>query len=96
MALTSSNPAKIFGLYPQKGSLSIGSDADIVLVDLEREEVVNAESWKTSAGYNLYEGSKLKGWPVATLLRGELIFKDGQVVGPPGVGRFLPRTCAAS
>jgi dihydropyrimidinase len=91
VALTSANPARIFGVYPTKGALLPGSDADITLVDLALEKRATADSWGGGSGYNLYEGWDIKGWPVATFLRGTPGFRNGEVVSAPGTGRYLPR-----
>lgn len=82
--LNSAGPAKRFGLYPQKGSLSIGADADLVVVDLDREQTVNHTSGK---GTCLYEGWKLRGWPVLTLSRGEVVFDAADPDAEPSYGR---------
>jgi len=69
------NPAKIFGLYPKKGAISIGSDADFVIVDLERTMKVTGDMIYSSAGWSIWEGTELKGWPVMTILRGRTIME---------------------
>jgi dihydropyrimidinase len=91
VALTATNPAKIFGLYPQKGTIAVGSDADLALWDpsVELEYGVNVAQHRTD--YNLYEGWKLKGFPRQVFLRGELIVKDGAWSGKRGGGRLLKR-----
>jgi dihydropyrimidinase len=99
--LTSYNPARIFGLYPRKGHLEVGADADLVIVDLDRERVCDGSTFQSHADYSLYDGRTLKGWPVLTMLRGQVIAEDGRVVGKPGAGRYLsraahPRAVAAS
>ena len=88
--LTALNPAKLFGYYPQKGSIAVGSDADLVVVDLEREAVVGPET--THSRFNsAFDGAPLRGWPVLTVRRGEVIFKDGEVTARPGSGQLLER-----
>lgn len=89
--ITSQQVAKTFGLYPQKGAIKVGSDADLVLVDLNHTEEVEPTSFGGSADYSVYEGMILTGWPVMTLSRGEVIVKDRKVVAHPGRGRFLRR-----
>jgi dihydropyrimidinase len=89
--LTATNPARIFGVYPRKGAIRVGSDADLTLVDLDAARVVGPDSFGGRAEYNLYEGRTLTGWPVRTCLRGQWSFADGAVVSPPGSGRYLPR-----
>ncbi len=90
--LTSTNAAKIFGMFPQKGVLQQGSDADISLIDLKKEKKVSNELFGAFSDYTVYEGMNLKGWPVKTLVRGELIADDFEVVGKRGFGKFVKRT----
>jgi len=90
-ALTSLNPAQLYGLYPRKGTLEPGADADITLVDLDLERTVHAEDLLSFADYTLYEGWKVRGWPVHTLVRGELAMRAGRIVGRPGIGRYVGR-----
>lgn len=92
VALTSSNAAKIFGLYPQKGSLEPGADADVVVWDPERELTYGVAHAQHRTDYNLYEGWVLKGYPEKVFLRGRLIVEDERWLGEPGMGRFLKRT----
>ena len=91
VALTSANPAKIFGLYPQKGALLPGSDADLVLWDMERRLTYGVAIAQHRTDYNLYEGWELVGFPEKVFLRGQLI-KDGERwLGRRGMGRYLYR-----
>jgi dihydropyrimidinase len=86
--LTSLNPARTFGLHPRKGAIAVGADADAVIVDVEREARVAPEvthSRYTSA----FEGLPLRGWPVLTLRRGEIVFADGEVRLREGSGEIL-------
>ena len=83
-------PAKIFGVYPTKGVLRKGADADLVIVDLKMERRVRAEDLHSKVGWTPYEGWKLKGWPTLTMRRGQVMYGDGQVVGKPGTAEFLP------
>jgi dihydropyrimidinase len=89
--VVSTNPAKLVGLYPQKGTLSLGSDADIMIIDPEKEVTISVDMLHGNTDYTPFEGWKLKGFPVATLSRGEMLVRDGQVVARPGVGKFLKR-----
>jgi dihydropyrimidinase len=89
--LTSTAPARIYGLNPRKGSLAVGGDADLVLWDAEREVEVTQGSTHDHAGYTPYVGRRLKGWPMTVLRRGEVIVEDGRLLGRPGSGAFLPR-----
>ena len=91
VALTSTNHAKMYGLYPRKGSIGVGFDADIVLWDPNRRETIRQEIMHHGADYTPYEGMAVTGWPVMTLLRGETVAEDGRIVGAKGGGNFLKR-----
>lgn len=91
VALMSTNPAKIFGLYPRKGALVPGADADIVIWDPERVVDYGVEMSHQRTDYNLYEGWELIGYPERIYLRGNLIVDGDQWLGKPGMGRFLHR-----
>ena len=83
-------PAEIYGLYPRKGTIAIGSDADLVVVDLDAERVVDAKYLNGMSDFSPFEGRRLRGWPVATVKGGRIVARDGEIVGPPS-GRYLPR-----
>lgn len=85
------NNAKVFGMYPRKGTISIGSDADLVIVDMNKEVTLSAKLFQTLADYTPYDGMKVKGWPVTTMVRGNIVVEDGEVVGRPGMGEYVPR-----
>jgi dihydropyrimidinase len=89
--LTASNPAKLFGLAPRKGTIAPGADADLVLWDPNKEMTITNEILQHVIDYTPYEGMKVTGWPVATIRRGEVAMRDGKVRAPPGSGAFLPR-----
>lgn len=91
VALTSTNHAKMYGLYPRKGSIAPGFDADIVLWDANRKEVIRQEIMHHGADYTPYEGIPVTGWPVMTLLRGKKVMEEGKILGEPGDGAFLKR-----
>jgi len=91
VALTSTNPAKIFGLYPHKGTLAPGSDADLVLWDPERRLTYGVAHAHHRTDYNLFENWELVGYPEKVFLRGELIVDGEQWLGRPGIGRYLIR-----
>jgi dihydropyrimidinase len=91
VALMSENPARIFGLYPTKGTLQPGSDADIVVYDPYRSLTIRGDDLHSKAHYTLYEGRKVLGWPEVVIRRGEVVVRDGQFLGRPGQGRFLAR-----
>ncbi len=91
------NPARIFGLYPKKGVIAPGSDADLVVVDLDRKVTVTNDMVYSSAGWTLWEGKEIKGWPVMTMLRGKVVAewpergKRPEIVSQP-FGRYQPRS----
>lgn len=88
-ARLSTNAAKLYGLYPRKGCIREGSDADIVLVDPNREVVFDHKLFPSKAGYSVFDGRSIKGFPVATYRRGELVAKDGKITGKKN-GKFIP------
>ena len=89
--LLATSPAKLFGLYPRKGTIAVGSDGDIVLFDPEREDVISAAASPSRSDYSLYEGIRVFGAPDTVLLRGRVVVEDGLLVGSPGDGEFLAR-----
>ena len=95
VAMMSTNPAKIFGMYPKKGDLLPGSDADIVIWDPERQLTYGLAHAHHRTDYNLYEGWELTGFPEAVYLRGQLIVEGDKWHGRPGMGQFLHRTPGA-
>jgi dihydropyrimidinase len=88
---TSTNAAKIFGMYPTKGTLDKNTDADITLIDLKKELKVSSDLFGGFSDYMVYEGMKLKGWPVKTFVRGELVSENFEVIGKLGHGKFIHR-----
>jgi dihydropyrimidinase len=95
VAQTSTNPAKIFGLYPRKGALLPGSDADVVIWDPEKRVQYGVQVAHHRTDYNLYEGWELSGYPIRVYLRGRLIVDGEQWLGSAGTGRYLKRTPGA-
>ena len=85
-----SNPAETFGL-PNKGTLEPGTDADIVLFDPDETYTISADANASKADYSIYEGREVTGRVTKTLVRGEVVAADGEVVGDPGHGRFVER-----
>lgn len=85
------NPAILYGLYPQKGDINVGFDADLVIVDLDREYVLKSSDISQYSDYILYEGLKVKGYPETTMIRGKIVAQNGTVVGDSGWGRFVRR-----
>jgi len=90
-SVLSTNPAKIYGLYPRKGAIRVGSDADLVIVDPERRTTIRAEAQHTRATYSLYEGREVAAYPIRTFLRGRPLLAGGELAQQPGYGRYSPR-----
>ena len=88
---TSTNAAKIFGMYPQKGTLEKNSDADITMIDLKKEKKVTSDLFGGFSDYIVYEGRNLKGWPVKTIVRGEIVADEFEVIGKLGHGKLVER-----
>ncbi len=96
VALTATNHAKLYGLYPRKGSIGVGFDADLTLWDPNRKETITQANLHHGADYTPWEGFRVTGWPVMTLARGEVVAEDGRVVGEPGRGRVIDRSVQAA
>jgi len=90
--LTSTSPARIFGLYPRKGTIAVGSDADLVVWDPERMAIVSQTNLHDAMDDTPYEGRRITGWPVTTISRGEVVWHEGKVQGEPGRGSFIKRS----
>lgn len=88
--LAAANSARAFGLYPRKGTIAVGADADLAIVDPDREIVVSPEVLLSAQDFTPFGGMRLKGWPTQTLLRGQTVYRDGRVVGAPE-GRYIRR-----
>jgi dihydropyrimidinase len=88
LRVASRNPARIFGLYPKKGVLAIGSDADFVIVDRSREEKISADMMLSKCEWTLYEGLTMRGAPVMTFVRGVQVFGEGKILTKPGRSEF--------
>ena len=82
-------PSKIFGLYPRKGCIQPGADADLTIVDMEKEWTVTHEEMYSKTKYTPYDGFQLKGKPVMTIVMGSIVMEDGKIVGKPGHGRMV-------
>ncbi len=91
VAVTSTNAAKLFGLYPRKGTIAVGSDADIVLWDPDETRTIRDEDMFSGAGFSVYSGWDVTGWPVMTLRRGEVVYENGEILAGPGSGELLRR-----
>ncbi len=86
------NPARIFGLYPAKGHLGIGADADLVLVDMDLKKPIRQRDFPSCSDFSLYEGREVTGWPVLTMVRGKIVARDGVMVSKSGGGgRYVPQ-----
>ena len=92
VALTSYNAARLFGLYPRKGALEVGSDADLVIADLDRQVKVDLSALNSVIDFSPYEGYLAHGWAAITVAGGEIVYDDGEVVAERPRGRYLPRT----
>ena len=90
VAVTATNPAKIYGLHPRKGTIAVGADADIAIWDPELEVTISHEMLHDAMDYTPYEGRTVTGWPVTTLSRGEVVWDGREPQGDPGRGQFLP------
>ena len=89
--VTSTNNAKAWNLYPKKGTIRVGSDADLVVVDLEETKTVTPELLQGGADFSVYEGREVTGWPTHTVVRGRVAFEEGTVVGEKGFGTHVDR-----
>ncbi|MFQ5830343.1 MAG: amidohydrolase family protein [Candidatus Methylomirabilia bacterium] len=86
------NPARIFGLYPRKGTIRVGADADLLILDPDHEWTIRVADHHGMAGWTLYEGWKVRGRPWMTLLRGQVLLNEGKLEQAPGYGRYVART----
>lgn len=89
--LEAENPAKIFGLYPRKGSIQVGTDADFTIVDMDEERTFTEEMVESKSGWTLFDGETFTGWPVRTIVRGRTVMADGEILAEKGDGEFVPR-----
>lgn len=90
--LTATTPAMIFGMYPRKGTIRVGSDADIVIWNPSKETVLSAKTHHMNVDYNIFEGMHISGQPVRTLVRGKTVILNGELISTPGWGRFVSRS----
>lgn len=91
VSLASSGPARLFGLYPRKGSIAVGGDADLVVLDPQLRRAIDGSTMHSRAGYSAYDGREVSGWPRFTISRGEVVLEDGQVLAAEGRGQWLHR-----
>jgi dihydropyrimidinase len=92
--IVSTAPAKMFGMFPRKGSISIGADADIVVYDPNRKRTISAKTHHMDVDYSCYEGRQVQGASDVVLSRGSVIVRDGQFTGRKGAGKFVTRSTA--
>jgi dihydropyrimidinase len=92
--ILSTAPAKLFGMYPQKGSISVGADADLVVYDPNRKRTISAKSHHMDVDYSCYEGRQVQGASDVVLSRGSVIVRNGEFTGRKGAGRFVKRSPA--
>jgi len=83
------NPARVFGLYPQKGVIQVGSDADLLIIDPNGDRVITSKDHHSNSGYSLFDGWQVNGRPWMTMLRGQVLLKEGNLEQKPGYGQFL-------
>lgn len=89
--VTSTNAAKLFGLFPRKGIIAVGSDADLVILDPDLTRTIVKSMLLSNSDYSPFEGWQITGWPVATIRRGEIVYRDGEILGKPGSGKVISR-----
>ena len=89
--LFATTPAKLFGLYPRKGTVAVGSDADLVVFDPEKKQTISVKTHHSTCDYNLFEGTEVTGGPELVLVRGQVIVDGDELVAPPGHGQFIKR-----
>lgn len=91
VALTATNHAKTYGIYPKKGTIAVGSDADLAIWDPKREVTISQKLLHHGSDYTPYEGIAVRGWPISTMVRGKFVVRDGQLTGAKGAGNYVPR-----
>ncbi len=94
--LTSASAARLFGLYPRKGAIAVGSDADLALWDPAERRVIDGARMQSRAGYSVYDGWTVQGWPRFVIRRGQIVLADGRVTAQPGQGRWVRRDAGAA
>jgi dihydropyrimidinase len=91
VAMTSTNPAKLFGLYPRKGAIAVGSDGDVVIWDPNLTKTIKDEDILSNGKFSIFSGWEVTGWPIVTIRRGEVVYQNGRILSEAGSGRLAPR-----
>jgi len=91
VAVSSTNPAKLFGLYPRKGTIAVGSDGDVVIWDPNLKRTIRNEDQLANARFSIFSGWEVTGWPIITIRRGEIVYRDGRILAAAGSGQLAPR-----
>ena len=91
VAVTAANPAKLLGLYPRKGTIAVGSDADLAIWDPSLKRTIRNEDLLSNGDFSVFAGWEVTGWPTVTIRRGEVVYENGKITGLPGSGRLAPR-----
>jgi dihydropyrimidinase len=94
--LTSANAARLFGLYPRKAAIAVGSDADLTLWDPQKRMTIDGSRMRSRAGYSVYDGWTVQGWPRFVIRRGQVVLADGSSLAQPGQGQWIRRPRAAT
>ena len=89
VALAATNAAKLYGLYPRKGTIAVGGDADLAIWNKDREVIITNEILHHNCDYTPYEGMPVRGWPEVVISRGEVVVEEGKLLAQPGRGQFL-------
>jgi dihydropyrimidinase len=89
VAVTATNPAKLFGLYPRKGVIAVGSDADLAIWDPKLKRIVRDEDQLSNARFSIFAGWEVTGWPVVTIRRGEVVYEGGKITASAGSGEVV-------
>ena len=89
--VSSASPAKVFGLYPQKGTIAVGSDADVVIWDPDLVHTIRDEDILSNGRFSIFAGREVTGWPIVTIRRGEVVYEGGRVLSEAGSGRLAQR-----
>jgi dihydropyrimidinase len=92
VAVTATNPAKLFGLYPRKGTIAVGADADVAIWDPDLTRTIRDEDILSNGKFTIFAGWEVTGWPTVVIRRGEIAYENGRIVAAPGSGHLAPRT----